>query len=117
MGNNEQHLLTAEINEQNEKIDNFLSENEKIKKLKEDLKNTNMIPTGKVLGFTRRNMRNFCGELDNIIDGFCLVNLVDSRYGQVVIKPTHPQQIIDKKIMVAIDEWPEGSKYPLGHLV
>ena len=49
--------------------------------------NPNIIPTGKVIGILKRDLRNFSGEVQKEVDGFAIVNLVDGRLPSVIIKP------------------------------
>ena len=86
-------------------------------------------PTGKVIGIIRRNFRqNYCGSILSLLDNNELLSLdsnnslflpVDTRIPPIIIRTTtaHIDRFINKRILVAIDSWPNTSLYPLGHYV
>lgn len=113
-------LNQEEVIEEEEKMPEDEDENKqnsKVYDLKKILKETNLIPTGQVIGIIKRDLRNFCGELTRIIGEFGIISLTDGRYPEVLIKPKNPKSLLNKKIIINIDKWPKNSKNPLGHLV
>jgi exosome complex exonuclease DIS3/RRP44 len=104
-----------------EDLDSTFSHISHFQQLKKRLSEADIIPVGIVKGVIRRDLRTFVGEMTEIkpagLDFSGLVLLADSRLPKVLIKSQHPDRFLGKKIIVSIDEWPECSKYPLGHIV
>jgi exosome complex exonuclease DIS3/RRP44 len=101
-------------------------------------------PNGKVVGIIRRNFRqNYCGsiysvndetvneshrsERDLIISEFetehsdgsftCVFFTCDGRIPPILFRTMRREQLLGKRILVAIDSWPADSRFPLGHYV
>ena len=74
---------------------------------------------GKVVGVLQRNWRSYCGSLQetNIQQGHVLFVSIDERFPKIRIYSRQIQELMDKRIMVNVDSWPENSKYPIGHYV
>ena len=113
------HLGEEEVIEERKQLEEEVENkiNHKIDNLKKILTQTNLIPRGKVIGVIKRDLRNFCGEITEIIGEFGIVSLTDGRYPDVLIKPKNLKSLLNKKIIVNIDKRPINSKNPLGHLV
>ena len=98
-----------------------------------ELKNASsqgMRPTGKVVGIIRRNWRQYCGSLEpdsatsrgsggNVVGGatWALFVPVDAKFPRIRIETRQREELLDKRIVVAIDSWDVYSKYPRGHYV
>jgi len=104
-------------------------------------------PTGKVVGIIRRNFRqNYCGsiyafeevdgnvthdghksERDLITSQFekvhsdgsftCVMFACDARIPPILFRTMRRDNLLGKRILVAIDSWPADSRFPLGHYV
>jgi exosome complex exonuclease DIS3/RRP44 len=76
-------------------------------------------PAGKVVGILSRNWRQYCGSLQetNQKEGSVLFVAVDQKVPKIRIQSRQVEQLLDKRIVVAIDSWPVNSKFPLGHYV
>ena len=103
-------------------------------------------PTGKVVGIIRRNFRtNYCGsiftfddsEKDSKEGGMSEREQIASKYEvehpdgtttcaffpvaatvpPVLVRTTHRERLLGKRILIAIDSWPADSPFPLGHYV
>lgn len=81
------------------------------------------------MGIIRKyNKSHYCGSLDKqfkkeiqMQDGSkitcVLVIPYDNRLPKVIMMTKKYEQIIDKRIIIAMDQWPVNSKYPRGHFV
>ena len=104
-----------EEEQREEEVSAPASEFQQLKKL---LEQEDIIPRGKVIGIFKRNLRNFAGEVSEVLaDNICCVTLTDSRYPKVCIKSTRVSNLLNKKIIINIRDWPSYSKYPLGNLI
>eukprot|EP00879_Flechtneria_rotunda_P021039 GHRR01022163.1.p1 GENE.GHRR01022163.1~~GHRR01022163.1.p1 ORF type:complete len:742 (+),score=218.81 GHRR01022163.1:116-2341(+) len=82
-------------------------------------------PTGRVVGVIRRNWRTrgYCGSLkpEELGAGSSTKSLlfvpVDRRYPMIRIHTRQGAQLMDKRMVVAIDSWDTDSLYPSGHYV
>eukprot|EP00775_Hariotina_reticulata_P011972 gene11972-12115_t len=82
-------------------------------------------PTGRVVGIIRRNWRTrgYCGSLrpEELGPGRGTQGLlfvpVDKRYPMMRIHTRQGGQLMDKRLVVAIDSWEPDSLYPSGHYV
>lgn len=72
---------------------------------------------GRVRGIVKRDLRDFCGELSGSVNQFGLVSLMDGRLPQIMILPKNLEDLKGKKMIVSIDFWLEGCKYPVGHII
>lgn len=82
-----------------------------------------MTPTGRVTGIIKRDLRTYVGELldpvhrtgrDQLLG---LATLSDSRLPRVLLRLHSFEPYKGKKLIIAIDDWPEYARYPFGHLV
>ena len=78
---------------------------------------------GRVVGIIKRNWRPYCGSIDerelqkHVKSEYVLVVPVDRRIPKIRIRTRQLDFLADKRIVVAVDEWPATSWYPNGHLV
>lgn len=88
--------------------------------------------TGQVVGVIRRKWKPCCGTLlpprgnaglaagpgsDRNKSSSMLFLPVDRRLPKIRIRTRQAVQLLDKLIVVAIDDWPRTSRYPVGHYV
>ncbi|RCI07022.1 exosome catalytic subunit dis3, partial [Rhizopus stolonifer] len=80
-------------------------------------------PTAKVVGIIRKKWRPYCGFIvkktvpnDNR-PASVLFRAIDRRIPAIRIKTAQAQNLVGKRIVVAIDSWPTTSALPLGHFV
>lgn len=100
-----------------------VGESEGIRSLKERLKDLTVVPTGRVVGIVKRDLRNFAGEITRearcsdkeVMAG--LVTLADARLPNILILSSNLSLLSGKKIIVTIDNWPETSRYPYGRCI
>lgn len=98
-------------------------ENEHVKALKSKLRDLTVVPTGRVVGVIKRDLRNFAGEVTQEFKGsdkslsLAVVTLADSRLPNVLLLSNNLSALIGKKIVVVIDSWPEFSRYPIGRCI
>jgi exosome complex exonuclease DIS3/RRP44 len=97
--------------------------NEDVKDL-DEVRDT--VPTGVVVGIIKRNWRPFCGTIDassvqNTSTLTAIQNVffwsMDKKIPKIRIRTRQAKNLIGKRIIVAIDNWEKGSKYPNGHYV
>lgn len=80
-------------------------------------------PTGKVVAVLQRNSRAYCGSLElnertqALESGRVNFISVDRRLPKVAITSRQVQRLLDKRILVQIDDWPRDSRWPRGHYV
>jgi exosome complex exonuclease DIS3/RRP44 len=99
-------------------------------------------PTGKVVGIVRRNFENHSGsiyetkvvDLDSSrsereliaahyerehADGSmtCVFFPIDKKVSPILIRTAQRDRLLGQRIIVAMDSWPAGSPFPLGHYV
>lgn len=77
-------------------------------------------PTGRIVGIIRRKWRQYCGILQpNQIKGTTRHIFVpaERKIPKVRIETRQSEQLKMQRIIVAIDQWPRHSRYPLGHFV
>ena len=99
-------------------------------------------PTGKVVGIIRSNFENHSGsiyetnvdkssaelsEREKIAADYerehpdgsttCVFFPVDKKVPPILIRTTQRDRFLGQRIVVAMDSWPVGSPYPLGHYV
>ncbi|ANZ76986.1 BA75_03460T0 [Komagataella pastoris] len=81
-------------------------------------------PSAKVVGVIRRRWRLFTGQLSpntitsntNTLNS-CLITLSEKSMPAVRIKTRKANDLLNMRIVVAIDDWPGTSKHPEGHFV
>jgi exosome complex exonuclease DIS3/RRP44 len=83
-------------------------------------------PTGKIVGIIKRNWKPYTGTLlppNQAIESgtgkhMSLLFLPsDKRIPRIRIRTRQVEQLLDKILVVSIDEWKADSKYPYGHYV
>ncbi|SCU91501.1 LAMI_0E06150g1_1 [Lachancea mirantina] len=81
-------------------------------------------PTARVVGIVRRSWRQYVGQITpNSFDmknggtQNVFVILMDRCLPKIRMRTRRANELVDKRIVVAIDSWPENYKYPLGHFV
>ncbi len=84
-------------------------------------------PTGRVVGILRRAWRPLCGSLEpeegpaggggGAAAESVLFVPWDARFPRVRLETRQRGALADKRLLVAVDSWPVGSRYPLGHYV
>ncbi|OBA26097.1 exosome complex exonuclease RRP44 [Hanseniaspora valbyensis NRRL Y-1626] len=89
--------------------------------------NKNCVPTGKVVGIIRRSWRQYVGQIvetsvneeanTSTSSQSCFVLLMDLKLPRVVIKTRRAVELLNKRILIAVDSWPRDRRYPLGHLI
>eukprot|EP00252_Welwitschia_mirabilis_P011880 TRINITY_DN2640_c0_g1_i1.p1 TRINITY_DN2640_c0_g1~~TRINITY_DN2640_c0_g1_i1.p1 ORF type:complete len:721 (-),score=131.74 TRINITY_DN2640_c0_g1_i1:134-2296(-) len=81
-------------------------------------------PTGRVIGIIKRNWHSYCGSLDPMpmpagsggIANALFVS-TDRRLPKIRIQTRQLENLINKRIVVAVDSWDRFSWYPTGHYV
>ncbi|XP_062581168.1 exosome complex exonuclease RRP44-like [Saccostrea cucullata] len=77
-------------------------------------------PTGKVVGIIKRNWRQYCGMLQPSMLKQATRHLVvtaDKKIPKIRIETRQAADLMNQRIVVAIDSWPRTSRYPQGHFV
>ncbi|GLT82513.1 hypothetical protein SLE2022_008780 [Rubroshorea leprosula] len=81
-------------------------------------------PSGRVVGIIKRNWHSYCGSLEPKskpagTGGFTFVLFVskDRRIPKIRIQTRQLENLLDKRIIVAVDSWDRRSSYPSGHYV
>ncbi|XP_060193926.1 exosome complex exonuclease RRP44 homolog A [Lycium barbarum] len=81
-------------------------------------------PTGRVVGIIKRNWHSYCGSLEPMPmpagDGgraHALFVSKDRRIPKIRIQTRQLGNLLDKRIIVAVDSWDRLSRYPTGHYV
>ncbi|CAN6662341.1 exosome complex exonuclease Dis3p [Trichomonascus vanleenenianus] len=81
-------------------------------------------PTAKIVGIIKRSWRFYVGHIspNSVVEGSnasrnVLVVALDRAIPRIRIKTRKAKELVGKRIVVAIDSWPEYSKFPEGHFV
>ncbi|XP_010548201.1 PREDICTED: exosome complex exonuclease RRP44 homolog A [Tarenaya hassleriana] len=81
-------------------------------------------PSGRVIGIIRRNWHSYCGSLEPMSlpagsggVAHALFVSKDRRVPKIRIVTRQLQNLLDKRIIVAVDSWDRQSRYPSGHYV
>ena len=81
-------------------------------------------PTARVVGITRRSWRQYVGQItptsvdpQNSGTQNVFVILMDKCLPKIRIRTRLAKQLLNKRIVVSVDCWPENYRYPLGHFV
>lgn len=81
-------------------------------------------PCGQVVGIIKRNWHSYCGALEPMpmpAGSGGSVNALfvpsDRRLPKIRIQTRQLGNLIDKRIMVAVDSWERGLRYPSGHYI
>eukprot|EP01084_Bolivina_argentea_P173179 299961_1 len=75
---------------------------------------------GEIVSVIEKNWRSYCGSIDisnnnKKSSGYVLFIPIDGRIPKIRIRTSQIENLIDKRIIVNIDEWKISSKYPSGH--
>lgn len=89
-----------------------------------DEKSASSRPSGRVVGIIKRNWHSYCGSLEPMplpagsggISHALFVS-VDRRIPKIRIQTRQLENLLDKRIIVAVDSWDCVSRYPSGHYV
>jgi len=76
--------------------------------------------TGRVVGIVKRNWRQYCGMLQpNPVKGSTrhIFVAAEKKIPKVRIETRQSEALASQRIIVAIDNWPRTSRYPVGHFV
>ena len=119
--------------EQSETLDDQSNVNESniIRKETNEAENTKMShsietqPTGKVVGIVKRQWRSYVchidkssvGSLNTLSQQTVFASPLDRKIPKIRIRTRQSSNLIDQKIVVAIDTWDQSSRYPDGHFV
>lgn len=81
-------------------------------------------PTARIVGITRRSWRQYVGQITSTsVDAQnggtqnVFVILMDKCLPKVRIRTRRAKELLNKRIVISVDSWPENYKYPLGHFV
>ncbi|KAL3629670.1 Exosome complex exonuclease RRP44 A [Castilleja foliolosa] len=81
-------------------------------------------PSGRVIGIIKRNWHSYCGSLDPMpmpAGGGGVAHALfvskDRRVPKIRIQTRQLGNLLDKRIIVAVDSWDRLSRYPSGHYV
>ncbi|KAH9316307.1 hypothetical protein KI387_024934 [Taxus chinensis] len=81
-------------------------------------------PTGRVIGIIKRNWHSYCGSLEPMpmpAGGGGIVSALfvstDRRIPKIRMQTRQLGNLIDKRIIVAVDSWDRMSRYPSGHYI
>ncbi|KAL1817405.1 hypothetical protein DCAR_0521835 [Daucus carota subsp. sativus] len=81
-------------------------------------------PAGRVVGVIKRNWHSYCGSLEpmpmpagNAGIAHALFVSKDNRIPKIRIQTRQLENLMDKRIIVAVDSWDCSSRYPSGHYV
>ncbi|XVF62323.1 hypothetical protein PTKIN_Ptkin08bG0208000 [Pterospermum kingtungense] len=81
-------------------------------------------PSGRVVGIIKRNWHSYCGSLEPMpmpagAGSFTSALFVskDRRIPKIRIQTRQLENLLDKRIIVAVDSWDRQSRYPSGHYV
>ncbi|KAK9948228.1 hypothetical protein M0R45_003814 [Rubus argutus] len=81
-------------------------------------------PSGRVVGVIKRNWHSYCGSLEPMAKpagsggvAHALFVSKDRRIPKIRIQTRQLENLLDKRITVAVDSWDRLSRYPSGHYV
>ncbi|GMP26910.1 hypothetical protein CsSME_00003152 [Camellia sinensis var. sinensis] len=81
-------------------------------------------PSGRIVGIIKRNSHSYCGSLEPMpmpagTGGVAHALFVskDRRFPKIRIQTRQLENLLDKRIIVAVDSWDLLSRYPSGHYV
>ncbi|WVZ19892.1 hypothetical protein V8G54_007214 [Vigna mungo] len=81
-------------------------------------------PSGRIVGIIKRNWHSYCGSLEPMplpagSGGIAHALFVskDRRIPKIRIQTRQLDNLLDKRIIVAVDSWDRQSRYPSGHYV
>ena len=106
------------------KIKVFLFNLDSIDEMVIDQPQHDLKPTGKVVGIIKRNWRPYCGTIEapmNIPSNSQSVTVnfwpFDKKIPKIRIRTRQLANLLNKRIVVSIDNWSDTSKNPSGHFV
>ena len=129
----EEEALTKNENADGDEGEELVSVKEK-KALQDEVKRTqgktgegHAQPTAKVVGVIKRNWRQYVGHIDQSSvsqsstqgrrqDTVFLVPM-DKKIPKIRIRTRQAGELVGKRLLVAIDAWPQDSRHPVGHFV
>ena len=75
--------------------------------------------SGRVVAIAKRNWKPYCGSIEPLTGafagGYCLFDPVNRRIPRIRIKTSQYEKLVNKRIVVVINDWPATSNYPIGH--
>ncbi|XP_004287714.1 PREDICTED: exosome complex exonuclease RRP44 [Fragaria vesca subsp. vesca] len=81
-------------------------------------------PSGRIVGIIKRNWHSYCGSLEPMSKpagsggvAHALFVSKDCRIPKIRIQTRQLENLLDKRITVAVDSWDCSSRYPSGHYV
>ncbi|XP_047310159.1 exosome complex exonuclease RRP44 homolog A [Impatiens glandulifera] len=81
-------------------------------------------PSGRVIGIIKRNWHSYCGSLEPMSMpagsgsiAHAMFMSKDRRLPKIRIQTRQLENLLDKRIIVAVDSWDCSSRYPSGHYV
>ncbi|XP_066157752.1 exosome complex exonuclease RRP44 [Euwallacea fornicatus] len=75
-------------------------------------------PTGRVVGIVRRKWKQYCGILQGNSEGLYQIFVPANKFvPKVRIETRQGEFLRTQKLIVTIDSWPRYSRYPHGHFV
>ncbi|XP_015889583.2 exosome complex exonuclease RRP44 homolog A [Ziziphus jujuba] len=81
-------------------------------------------PSGRVVGIIKRNWHSYCGSLEPMPKpagsggiAHALFVSKDRRIPKIRIQTRQLENLLDKRIVVAVDSWDRLSRYPSGHYI
>ncbi|AMD19884.1 HCL267Cp [Eremothecium sinecaudum] len=114
--------------EDDEGVDSVLvSDKQRRMLVKEALKaqrTSKVQPTARVVAVTRRSWRQYVGQIApssvDLHNGGMqnvFVVLMDKCLPKIRIRTRRAKELLNKRIVVVVDSWPESFRYPVGHFV
>ncbi|KRX06611.1 Nucleic acid-binding, OB-fold [Pseudocohnilembus persalinus] len=96
--------------------------NEELRKLVTKIQEQKLVPTGKVVGITKRIQRNFYGHITQDIikqfpNGIQIREFISTNqiFPNFYLKTKNAQNLEGNKITISFNSWPEYSPCPIGH--
>ncbi|GAV55413.1 hypothetical protein ZYGR_0AV00440 [Zygosaccharomyces rouxii] len=87
-------------------------------------KSNKIQPTARVVSITRRSWRQYVGQIaPNSVDAQnggvqnVFVILMDKCLPKIRIRTRRAHELLNQRVVISVDSWPETHKYPLGHFV
>lgn len=87
-------------------------------------KSNKIQPTARVVSITRRSWRQYVGQIaPSSVDAQnggvqnVFVILMDKCLPKIRIRTRRAHELLNQRVVVSVDSWPETHKYPLGHFV
>lgn len=87
-------------------------------------KSSRVQPTARVVSITRRSWRQYVGQIapNSVVANSSgtqnvFVILMDKCLPKIKIRTRRANDLLNKRIVISVDSWPDNNKYPLGHFV